>query len=152
MSSYKKKPKEVAIDLLTDPLKKLNEAAHVLVIIWRKFLVSEKTTPSVWQHLMSKHIVKLKRARPMTAQDIGTERGNLSKTYIERDSMTLDALVKGVKFLGFGKVEIIVRGHRPDGTVVEHSAIIDDERELFTLTPPPEGTPEDTPDDTNQPK
>lgn len=150
MSSNKKKPKEVAIDLLTDPLKKVHEAAHVLVIIWRKFLVSEKTTPSVWQHLLSKHIVKLKRVRPMTAQDIGTERGNLSKTYIERDSMTLDALVKGVKFLEFGKVEIVVRGYKPDGTVVEHSAVIDDERQLFTLTPSPDET--DKPEDSDKPK
>lgn len=132
MSNLRKKPKEVAVELLTDPTKKIREVSHPLVVLWRRFLISERVTPSVWVHLVSKHILRKRAQKEMDAQAIGTERGNLSKKFIENDSMTFNVMLEGLRFLGsFCKIEIVIRGYKKDGTFIEHSTVVDEERQLF---------------------
>lgn len=120
----KKKPKEKMEELLTDPSKKSFSTSHYLLRLWREFLAAEQVTPSKWTRLVASHVAKLRQVKSMSAQDIGTARGNLVKVFIEKPTMSFQALIRGMEFLEFTSVKIEITGTRPDGTKITNSTTI----------------------------
>ncbi|QKE54463.1 hypothetical protein ACSA002_1490 [Salmonella phage vB_SalM_SA002] len=151
-----KRPKEELEELLTDPSKKSYSTPHHLLRIWREFLSAEQVTQAKWTRLVMEHINKLKRIKPMSAQDIGTARGNLVKLFIAKPSMSFGALLRGLEFLGYSSVRIQITGIRPDGTEVTNSATIPiAKRRMFgeAATPTPEeSTTSDSSEDVKEVK
>lgn len=147
----KKKPKDQLTDMLTDPLKRSRQANDPLVRLWRQFMTRELVTPSKWSALIADHINRLRAFKTMDVQAIGTERGNLKKAFIEKSTMSFGALRRGLRFLGFVKVTIIVIAERPSGEKVEEQVTIDlVPKRMFgagNTTPPttPPGTPGEKP-------
>lgn len=119
-----KKPKEKLEDLLTDPSKKSHSTVHPLLRIWREFLIAETVTPSRWTRLVAEHINKLRQIKEMDAQAIGTARGNLVKAFIEKQTMSFPALIRGMEFLGYKAIRIRITGIRPDGSEISSSTEI----------------------------
>lgn len=147
----KKKPKDQLTEMLTDPLKRSRQANDPLVRLWRQFMTRELITPSKWSALIADHINRLRAFKEMDVQSIGTERGNLKKAFIEKSTMSFSALRRGLRFLGFVKVTIIVIAERPSGEKVEEQVTIDlVPKRMFgsgttpTPTAPP-GTPGEKP-------
>lgn len=120
----KKKPKEKMEELLTDPSKKSFSTSHYLLRLWREFLAAENVTPSKWTRLVASHVSKLRQVKSMSAQDIGTARGNLVKVFIEKPTMSFQALIRGMEFLEFTSVRIQITGTRPDGTEITNATTI----------------------------
>jgi hypothetical protein len=136
-----KKPKEKMEELLTDPSKKSFSTAHHLLRIWREFLAAEQVTPSKWTRLVGEHISKLRQIKSMDAQQIGTARGNLVKSFIEKPSMSFQALVRGMEFLGYKAIRIQITGIRPDGTEITNAATISlQKRRMLGESPEKEGS------------
>lgn len=138
----KKKPKEKMEELLTDPSKKSFSTSHYLLRLWREFLAAEQVTPSKWTRLVASHVSKLRQVKSMSAQDIGTARGNLVKVFIEKPTMSFQALIRGMEFLGFTSVKIEITGTRPDGTQITNSTTIPlVKRRMFGEPPTPPEEP-----------
>lgn len=124
------------MDVLTDPTKKIFQSSNYILQIWRRFLSSEDVGVSKWNNLVLNHILKLRQIRPMSPQAVGTERGNLKKALLQKESMSIGALTKGMGFLGFTKFKFTVTGYRPDGTEVSHSVMVPCEQpKMFESTP-----------------
>jgi len=139
----KKKPKAKMEEVLSDPSKQSYSTVHHLLRIWREFLTAEQVTPSKWTRLVGDHITRLRQIKEMNAQAIGTERGNLVKALIEKPTMSLPALIRGMEFLGsYKSIRISITGIKPDGTEVTNSAVIPlQKRRMFgDINNPPEGS------------
>lgn len=142
----KKKPKDQLTDMLTDPLKRSRQANDPLVRLWRQFMTRELVTPSKWSALIADHINRLRSFKTMDVQSIGTERGNLKKAFIEKSTMSFSALRRGLRFLGFVKVTIIVIAERPSGEKVEEQVTIDlVPKRMFGDRTPTQPAPNDNP-------
>lgn len=138
----KKKPKEKMEELLTDPSKKSYSTSHYLLRLWREFLAAEHVTPSKWTRLVASHVSKLRQVKNMSAQDIGTARGNLVKVFIEKQTMSFQALIRGMEFLEYTSVKIEITGTRPDGTQVTNATTIPLVKRRMFGEPP--STPEES--------
>ncbi len=146
----KKKPKDQLTEMLTDPLKRSRQASDPLVRLWRQFMTREMVTPSKWSALIADHITRLRAFKTMDVQDVGTERGNLKKAFVEKTTMSFGAFRRGLKFLGFVKFTIIVIAERPNGEKVEEQVTIDlVPKQMFGSGKPPvtPTTPPDNPGD-----
>jgi len=152
--SDKKKPRDQLTEMLTDPTKRSRQTAHPLVRLWRQFMARELITPSKWGALIAEHITRLRQYKEMDVQAVGTERGNLKKAFIEKNTMSFSAFQRGLRFLGFAKVTIIVIAERPNGEKVEERVEIELIKRMFTAGTPPATPPteKDKPDSDKPPE
>lgn len=140
--------------MLTDPTKQMRQTADPLVRLWRQFMARELVTPSKWGALIAEHITRLRRFKEMDVQAVGTERGNLKKAFIEKNKMSFSAFQRGLRFLGFMKVTIIIIAERPSGEKVEERVEIELIKRMFTPGKPPTTPPteKDKPDPNKPPE
>lgn len=105
----KKTPREKMIDLLSHPLKGSTDTTDILTRIFRMILQGESITPDRWNLLIERYLRKMENFRTLDSHKAGTIRGNLNKAFIEKPKMTFNTLKRGIQFLGFDEMEIVLR-------------------------------------------
>lgn len=85
-------------------------ARNPLAALFLKLIIATGAADQgVWNKLMFKYLSDVRNAIPRNKKDQATAKGNLQKEIL-KDELTFNVLVKGMRFLDFGKVKIIIEG------------------------------------------
>lgn len=98
-------------------------ARNPLAALFLKLIIATGAADQgVWNKLMFKYLSDVRNAIPRNKKDQATAKGNLQKEIL-KDELTFNVLVKGLRFLDFDKVKIIIEGtmHNGETVRVDHS-------------------------------
>lgn len=97
---------------------KATSARNPLAALFLKLIIATGAADQgVWNRLMFKYLSDVRNAIPRNKKDQATAKGNLQKEIL-KDDLTFNVLVKGLRFLDFTKVKIIIEGTLPTGECV----------------------------------
>lgn len=94
-----------------------------LKMLFRKVLTSVVDSPIIWEKLVNRWIDKQDPKTKNNPADRSTERGNIQKTIISKDSLTLDVFVKALNIVGIIEAELKIHLHWPNKLTTTHKYV-----------------------------
>jgi len=95
----------------------------VLSGLFQKMLIEREIKPAKWDSLINDY-AKAEVSHRDNRRDMASIRGNLNKEFL-RPTMTWKVFCKAMMFLHVRRFKIVIVAEHEDGTVTEHSSIIE---------------------------
>lgn len=93
------------------------DSQSILANLFRKILSSNDVRSDRFNSLLERYITRANI--PSNIKEVSSVRGNLKKE-LTKTSMSWKVFIKGIKFLGVKRFDLIIRLHMFDGSIQEH--------------------------------
>lgn len=104
---------------------KINSGGHdsILAAFYGEILTGLRIGRIQWDRYMKDYLHDKRNGIPQNNRDLSSARGNIYKE-LSKQGMTWKVFVKGLRFIKINKFELILRAYHGNGTITEHSKIV----------------------------